>query len=154
MTWQTRSMRSAGKALRAVVDTNVWASGLINPGGAPGRVLEGVRRRQFVCVVTWPLLQEINEVLSRPGLLRRYQLDPADVHELLQLLEPLLAGVELAVDLRDAQDLPVLEAALVGNADVVVTGDRRLREDPAALRLLASAGVEMMTPAAFVTRLA
>ena len=51
----------------AVVDTNVWVSGLINRHGTPARVLDAYRDQQFTTVVmSGPLLEELEGVLRRP----------------------------------------------------------------------------------------
>ena len=61
----------AGKP-RAVLDTNVFVSGLINPSGAPGAVLRALRSRRFTLVSSPPINEEIIEVLNRPYIRDRY----------------------------------------------------------------------------------
>jgi putative PIN family toxin of toxin-antitoxin system len=52
---------------RALVDTNVWVSALLNPHGFPAKVLEALKTDQFELVLSEPLLAELLEVLSRPN---------------------------------------------------------------------------------------
>jgi len=63
---------------RVVVDTNVWVSALLNPRGFPAQVLEALKRRQFIPVLSPPLIEELREVLARPRL-RRYGIRDEDV---------------------------------------------------------------------------
>ena len=60
--------------LRAVVDTNVWVSALLNPMGHPALVLEAFRNRRFVAILSPPLIEELIDVLSRPRIVEKYQL--------------------------------------------------------------------------------
>ena len=134
-------------ALRAVVDTNVWVSGLISPDGTPGRLLAAIHDGRIDAVVSWALAREIVEVLGRPGN-RRYGVTEADIDDVLAVLGPMLPGVDVTVELRDPDDVPVVAASLAGRADMIVTGDRDLLDDEDLVAWLAVRGVRVMTPAA------
>lgn len=144
---------SARRALRAVVDTNVWVSGLIIPGGAPGAVLELVRTGRIEVVASWALVEELLDVLKRPKL-RRYRIAPADADDLLALLTPLLPSMDVRVPVRDPDDAPVVAAALSGRADAIITGDADFTADTELIRWLERHGVETLTPRAALDRLA
>jgi putative PIN family toxin of toxin-antitoxin system len=131
---------------RVVLDTNVWVAGLIVPSSPPGRVLDAVRRRELEPVVSWELAEELVAVLRRPEM-RRYGVTEGDVDDVVALLGPLLPGADVAVEVRDPDDAPVVAAAVAGNAAAVVTGDRDLLDDPALRAWLASHGVDLVTPA-------
>lgn len=138
--------------MRAVVDTNIWVSGLILPNSPPGRVLAAVRERRIVAFASWALADEIVEVLRRPKL-ARYGLTASDVEDVVHLLGPLLPWVEVDVPLRDPSDVPVVAAAVAGAADVIVTGDKDLLDDtPVRLWLLRRA-IEPVTAAQTLRRL-
>lgn len=128
--------------MRAVVDTNVWVSALLNPSGSPARVLEALRGRQFTLVVSPPMLDELAEVLARPRIARKYGITTDDVRELLDLLRERaeLAVVTGAVRIcRDPDDDMVIETALAGKADVLVTRDDDLKAVSPIPRVDASA---------------
>ena len=52
----------AGKP-RAVLDTNVFVSGLISPMGKPAAILKALRSRRFTLVSSPAINEEIIEVL-------------------------------------------------------------------------------------------
>lgn len=95
---------------------------------------------------------EIAEVLRRPRL-RRYGIDERDVGDVLFLLAQFLPSVEMEVPLRDPDDAPVVAAAILGNAQAIVTGDHDLLEDRTVIAWPSERGIEVLTPAALMERL-
>lgn len=154
MTSQRPSAPSAKSAPRVVVDTNVWVSGLINPAGAPGRVLDAARRGAITVVASWELADEITAVLSRPKLAVRYQITREDLADVVALLAPLLptADIDVDLDIRGVRDVPVLAAAVAGNAQIIVTGDDDLHTDDVRT-WLAAHDVEVLAPTALLARI-
>ncbi len=132
--------------MRAVLDTNVLVSGLLTPDGPPGRVLQAFRDGAFEVVTSAVLLEELSTVLDRPRIRRRSSAGPPDA------LVAALAGVALVVQptqparafVDDPADDALLEAAIAGRAEYVVSGDR------AILALTEFAGVSIVTPARFL----
>ena len=145
------SRRFARSALRVVVDTNVWVSGLILPRSAPGAVLAAARERRFTVIASWELAEELVEVLARPKL-ARYGITAADVADVLRLLAPTLPATELDLPIRDPGDAPVVGAAVAGRARAIVTGDRDLFED-AIYSWLREREVDVLRPADLMARL-
>lgn len=72
--------------MRAVVDTNVWVSALLNPDGGPAQVRRALQAEWFTLVTSEPLLVELVGVLGRPRFAKRFRLTPADAEDLLALL--------------------------------------------------------------------
>lgn len=138
--------------MRAVLDTNVWISGLLYPNGTCGHVLRAVRQRAFVVVAYWPLAEEISEVLGRPRIQRRYGVRGAELHELLEIMKPLLPMVEMETPLR-GPDSPVLTAAIARRAEIIVSGDQDLHDKPVRV-WLSERRIEVLTPRDFLNRLA
>jgi len=95
--------------------------------------------------VSWELAREIVDVLRRPAI-RRYGVTEGDIDELLVLIGPMLPDVDMAVEVRDRDDAPVIAAALTGRAEAIVTGDRDLLDDPALRAWLADRSVAVLTP--------
>lgn len=110
--------------MRVVLDTNVLVSGLLNPHGAPGRIVDLVLAGQVTPLYDDRILAEYGEVLARP----EFGFDVGDVRVLLDYLRgscEFVIAEPLAVALPDADDLVFLEVAVAGTADALVTGNRR-----------------------------
>ena len=71
---------------RAVLDTNILVSALISPRGTPANIVQAWRAEQFDLVTSLPILEELQEALSRPKIRRRYHLLTSDIHNFLTLL--------------------------------------------------------------------
>lgn len=61
--------------IRAVLDTNVLASGVTHPRGNSGRLVTAWRRRAFNVVISEHILEELAETLEDRYLGSREQLD-------------------------------------------------------------------------------
>lgn len=115
--------------IRAVVDTNVLIRALIKPQGTVGPVITHLRNGDYVLLYADPLLEELAAKLALPRIRDKYQVSDQDVETILALI--LLRG-ELVVPerritaCRDPKDDVVLEVAVSGHADFIVTGDRDL----------------------------
>lgn len=103
--------------------------------------------------MSWELAEELVEVLSRPRI-RRYGVSAEDIGALMAGLRPFLPTVDLAVEVRDPDDAPVIAAAVAGRAEAIVTGDRDLLDDPALAEWLADRGVALLRPPDLLSRLA
>mgnify|MGYP001190544210 CR=1 FL=1 len=84
-------------------------------------------------------LREIKEVLYRPKFSK--YITPAEVDELISLLSikaivPVI--YENIIDCRDPKDNMILEEAVYGNAQYIITGD----DDPQKYKLLVSESIE------------
>ena len=115
--------------MRAVIDTNVLASALIRRQGVSGQVLRHLRDGGFTIVYSVPLLMEMVEVLSRPQIQQKYHILPDDLTALINLvrLRGELVSPDRVIDAcRDPKDNRFLEAAVEGDADVIVSGDADL----------------------------
>ncbi|MFA5787942.1 MAG: putative toxin-antitoxin system toxin component, PIN family [Actinomycetota bacterium] len=141
--------------MRAVIDTNVWVSGLILPGSLPGQILHAIRDGAVVPVVSWELADELVRVLRRPRL-RHYHISEQDVRDVTALLAPFLprADVQVEVAIRDPADEHVIVAAIAGGAETIVTGDRDLLDDKALAAWLRRRGVALLAPRELLRRIA
>jgi putative PIN family toxin of toxin-antitoxin system len=116
--------------LRIVLDTNVVLSALLWRG-TPYRLLQIIQQREDVKIFSSDvLLDELADVLTRPGPAKRLALVNATARQLLT------AYVE-AVDLvtprttprtvpNDPDDDHVIAAAMAASADIIASGDRHL----------------------------
>jgi putative PIN family toxin of toxin-antitoxin system len=116
-------------------------------------VLDAVRRGDLEPIVSWELARELADVLRRPEI-RRYGITEGDVDDVLAVLGPLLPDVDISVEIRDPDDAAVVGAALAGAAAAIVTGDRDFLDDAPLRSWLATRGIEVLTPAQTLDRLA
>jgi uncharacterized protein len=142
--------------MRAVIDTNVWVSALVNAAGAPAQVLTGVRARRFELVISQPLLEELAAVLIRPRFARRFNVTADKLAELLTVLgdEASIANVVGTVHVcRDPKDDMVIETAINGRADVLVSRDDELKRSPEVAAALLEHNVRVLTVQRFLDAL-
>jgi putative PIN family toxin of toxin-antitoxin system len=128
--------------IRVCADTNIYISALIF-GGLPGVFLDVGLRGGFHLVLSRPLLDELDEKLREKFMVGEE--DAAGVRARLEkaalVVEP---DVVLNVVTDDPDDNRVLECAMTGRADVIVSGDRHL------LRLRLHNGIPIMTARQFL----
>lgn len=133
--------------MRIVVDTNVLVSGMINPHGPPGRIVDLLRSGVVELVVDDRIVAEYAEVLRRPYL-RRYftEADADDVMEYLRRESIRISSRVVVSKLSDSGDAPFLEVALTAGVPLV-TGN--VRHFPESKRR----GCEVVEPGTFVRKL-
>ncbi len=106
--------------MRILVDTNVLFSALLFPGSRPAQALLRVVARHEM-VLCDRNIAELRSILERKA--PRY-LPDAEVL-LAELPYELIPAVEYAEKLiRDAKDQPILNAAVVADVDMILTGDK------------------------------
>lgn len=113
--------------MRAVVDTNVFISGLMLPKSTPGQVIAAWRAGHFQLVLSEPMLDELSAVLGYPKIRKRIGWDEDTVSRYSTLLRfeaeiVDIQGIQASVP-RDAKDNMVLATLLASEADCLVTGD-------------------------------
>jgi putative PIN family toxin of toxin-antitoxin system len=131
-------------AARVVLDTNVYVSAY-GFGGAPARLLRVAIIGDFALVASPALLAEVARVLADKLEFDRERVDEV-VRQIARIAELVRPSARLAV-LADEPDNRVLECAVVGEADTVVSGDRHL------LELGEHAGIRIITVAEVVSEL-
>lgn len=130
-----------------VIDTNVFVSAAVTPGGICDRVLQHAVRGTFRTAWDNSLLAEYLDVLGRP----RFGLSESAVKRLLSALPPTgyRRGVELRMELPDPDDLVFAMVACATEAKTIVTENPR-HFPRAAMRKL---GVTILSPRQSLERL-
>jgi putative PIN family toxin of toxin-antitoxin system len=125
-----------------VLDTDVLVAAFRSDKGASRLVLEAARALRFHLLLSVPLMLEYESVLTRPEHLAASGASREDVSAVLDELALLGKRVELMIRtrpmLRDPDDEMVLETAINGRADALVTFNVR-DFAPAAARFHCSA---------------
>ncbi|MDQ3929042.1 MAG: putative toxin-antitoxin system toxin component, PIN family [Chloroflexota bacterium] len=131
-----------------VLDTNVLVSAVLSPRGTPSRLLELAQNGAFAIAISDVLLTEYAEVLLSSGFLDRYHLVGEEIIDLLtsfaRLTTIVQADQQLSVIESDPDDDRVLECAIAGGADYIVSGDKHL------LGLGEYEGIRILSPAEFL----
>ena len=137
--------------MRVVLDTNVVVSAFLSPTGTPAQILARWENQEFDLIISEPLLREYRRALNYERVAARHRMTPGEVEEVVDgfrqfavLVEP-TGALELPEDPDDAK---VLECAVEGSAEYIVSGDAHL------LRLHGHQGIAVLPPAAFLSVLA
>lgn len=136
--------------MRAVLDTGVLVSALINCKGTTGAVLQALRDARFSAIYSIETLVEIIDVLGREPLRTKYHIEPDDITALINLIRlrgELVSPGRRIQACRDPNDDKFLEAALAGKADCIVSGDADL------LVMTPFEELPILRPAEFLARL-
>jgi putative PIN family toxin of toxin-antitoxin system len=135
---------------RAVLDTNVLVSALINAKGAPHHILESLEQGKFELVTSLPCLDELEDVLGYARIQEKYALTHEDIQKYLVFLKRQAHFVHVPVFTTslcaaDPDDDKFLLAAIFGQAQYIVTGD------PHLLNMTGFLGINTVTPRNFDT---
>jgi uncharacterized protein len=143
-------------AIRAVLDTNIWVSAILNPFGFPATLRRAFENGSFQCIVSEPILLELAEVLNRPRIRKKYAISEDDIRELLVLIEERAEHVLLAGTVsvcRDTDDNLVIETAIRGQAQYLVTRDDDIKLDKTVASYLQQFNIAINSTAQFLARL-
>ncbi len=135
--------------LRAIIDTNVWISGIFFRRGLPAYLLSAWRDDLFSVVVTREILAELEAQLQKKSV--QFAAPPGLAAEWLRFIRtygiPVAAQGKVVGVCRDPKDDPFLDAAISGEARFLVTGDKDL------LSLVRYQTVQIVTPREFAEHL-
>jgi len=131
-----------------VLDTNVLVAALRSRGGASFRLVSEIGREKFELVLSVTLVLEYEQALTET---RPANVSESDVKAFLDYVCSVGTHQEVFYlwrpHLRDPKDDMVLEAAIAGQCQAVVTHNRRHFEGAARF------GIAVITPAEFLSRL-
>lgn len=133
--------------MKAVLDTNVVISAVLIKGSIPEEILSASSEGLFELVTSPALIEEIRRVVGRDRIRNRVGWGEAEAAEFVErygatttVVAPVRAITVIDVDEADNR---VLEAAIEGQVDYVVSGDHHL------LDLGEFEGIRVVSPARF-----
>lgn len=136
------SSDTAGNPLRVVLDTNVIISALIY-GGKPEQVYNLVLEKKIIALISSILLSELTETL-----VKKFKFENERIKQLENIAKKsfrIMHPKKTINILKDDDDNRVLEAAIEGKCDVIITGDREL------LELASYRNIKILTSEQFLT---
>ncbi len=132
--------------LRVLFDANVWVSAFLHRQSVPGRATALARAGLVQSVISEPLIAQVRRALLRLGY-GPIEIDEAE-SEMRAGSELVHPTFRLAVIAAKDSDNRALECAVAGQADAVVTGDRKH-----LLPLGSYQGIPILSPADFLRSL-
>jgi putative PIN family toxin of toxin-antitoxin system len=115
--------------VRIVADTDIVVAAMRSPGGASAEILRAVRREKVELLLSVPLAMEYEAVCLRPEHQIAAGLSEQEVHifvdAVIAMAEPVKIHFLWRPQLRDPSDEMVLETAVNGRADLLVTFNAR-----------------------------
>ena len=131
--------------MRTVLDTAVLVAAIRSNKGASRQLVRAALGARFELLLSVALVLEYEAVLKRPEHLKASGATTSEIDKLLDALiakaEPVFRAFVWRPLLRDADDDMVLETAMSGHADLLVTFNQRDFE-PAASQL----GIAVVSP--------
>ena len=138
--------------MRLVIDTTAMVAAIRSDTGASRQLLVDALEDRFAMLVSVPLLIEYEAVMTRHEHLAASRLSVTDVKTLLDAVAAVAEPVRLDFLWRpvlvDADDDMVLETAVNGRADAIVTFNRRH-----FVLVRKQFGIDTLSPAEAVLRL-
>jgi uncharacterized protein len=112
-----------------VIDTSVLVSALLGPSGPARELLRQCLTGKYKPLISNALFQEYEELTNRSQILKKCPLSPSELRELLNAYYSICEWVPIYYlwrpNLRDESDNFLIELAVAGNADCVVTNNIR-----------------------------
>jgi putative PIN family toxin of toxin-antitoxin system len=137
---------SGGGLLRAVVDTNVYISAFLHPERPIFQIVQQAVARRYCLLISPAIVNEVGRVLRETfGLEERVRLHR--LKALVKAAEIINPQMTLDVIREDPADNRILECAVEGRANLIVSGDRHLR------RLTIYQGIPIVRPVDFLRTL-
>lgn len=138
--------------MRIALDTDVFIASVRSKTGASRYILKLIERKRLTAVTTVNMLIEYEAILKRQEHLEAagLSLEEADkvIDALAALVEPITPHFLWRPQLKDPNDEMILEAAANGQADAIVTFNRKH-----FARVAPRFGIEVMQPADLLRRL-
>ena len=109
---------------RVVFDTNILVSALVFPGGRGEAALRRIIEQTDQLVLSRPIVDELLDVLAR-----KFARDAEELAHVAVFVTELAVVVAPKRRLRVVKDDPdnrILECAVAGRAEIIVTGDKAL----------------------------
>lgn len=128
--------------LKIVIDTNVWISGLVF-GGPPEYIVRLFAENTLSVVISEEIITELRRIVTTkfPKFMPKLALLELSLKQDAETVK--LGGLTISVS-RDPDDNKIIETAILGDCQYIVTGDHDL------LVLKTYQGVKILKPTEFL----
>jgi putative PIN family toxin of toxin-antitoxin system len=113
--------------IKVVIDTNVYISGTFWTG-KPKRVINMAKRGEFDVITSEELLEELKDVLTRED--KNFKISEKEADKIIENIRSyakLVKSTQKVTVCRDTKDNMVIECAIEGGADYILSGDPDLK---------------------------
>jgi putative PIN family toxin of toxin-antitoxin system len=110
--------------MRVVFDTNIFVSAFIIPGSLAEKAFLKVIEREDILLLSKEMLDELLSILST-----KFSRDREEISRVAVILSEMAEWVRPTIRisvLKDEPDNRILECAVFGKADMIVTGDKEM----------------------------
>jgi len=126
-------LKSTKRRVRAVIDTNLFVSGLFAAEGPTYLLQELLVNNSFELAVSGKILSEIRSTLTKPHVRKKLHLTTEDISEIIDLIKEkafLVTDDTYQTDAikKDPDDNKFLACAMESKAHYIVSGDNHLLE--------------------------
>jgi putative PIN family toxin of toxin-antitoxin system len=128
--------------LKVVIDTNVFISAFYLPESRPAKVVLLARRKTILNLISPQILKEVERIIKKKLLWDNSKTQSA-VRRLKNFSEEVHPQERLAI-IADDPDNRILECAVAGQADFIISGEHHL------LDLENYQGIKIVNPARFL----
>lgn len=138
--------------IKVVLDANIFVSAVIKSSSNAARILELVREREVILILSNEIVSEVRLVLLYPRLRKIHHRTHEEIDQFLKntaRISDIVPGRKRVHEIKDdPSDNKYLSAAVEGKADFIVSGDHHLKD------LKIFQGIRILDPAAFLTLMA
>jgi uncharacterized protein len=139
--------------IQAVVDTVILVGGTLSPLGVSAFIVQAVKQHRFTFLTSRHHLSEIFHTLGYARLRRKYNITSKTRKRLVGQLAArgvLLSRLGMLRICRDPKDDYLIELALLGKADYLVTDDDDILADAALVQFPINRDIRPIRAAEFV----
>ncbi|MEW6042541.1 MAG: putative toxin-antitoxin system toxin component, PIN family [Elusimicrobiota bacterium] len=136
-----------------LLDTNVWVSSFLNPKGYPAKLKDLWLKDKFSVVISPLIIEEIRSVLRSSRIRTKYHIESSEIELFLELFIPRAITVFPTGKInfcRDVKDNHILEAALLGKVEYIITRDDDIKRDVYLIKEMKSFNVSILSVSQFL----
>lgn len=141
---------------RATFDTNIFVRTVIRKDNLPNHLLSLWREGRFILILSQPIIDEVEKVLSRRKLRLKYKYTLNEIRYLVELLQQTsIVEVNTSFELchRDSTDNIFVDCAILGRVQFLVSTDNDLIDNAQLKQDLFEFGVEIVDPPDFLEKI-